>query len=223
MTLSEIQPGDRVVEPGPRIDARRLRGLAHPMRVQILELLELDGPATATILAERLGVRSGSTSWHLLKLAEHGFVEEVTGRGDRRQRWWRAAGSGWSMDHAEFVGDAELADASETLLSAVVSQQMLRANRFLQQDWTDAWRRSWILSTEFQLQLDPAGLAALKADLEVVIERYRRRPAQDDHTEAGAAEGVDTQAGVDRGGEDQDGRAQIVLQMQGFPYRPAGR
>jgi DNA-binding transcriptional ArsR family regulator len=59
------------------LDSRGLRGLAHPMRVQILDLLDLDGPATATMLADSLGVRSGSTSWHLLKLAEVGLIVEV--------------------------------------------------------------------------------------------------------------------------------------------------
>ena len=169
--------------------------MAHPLRVRILELLELDGPATATMLADRLNVRSGSTSWHLLKLAENGFVEEVD-RGDRRRRWWRAVQRGWSMDHSDFAEDPELADASEILLGAVVSQQMLRANRFLRQEWSADWRQSWILSTELGLRLDPAGMAALREDLWKVIERYRAEPV--------AAE---------------SGTEQIVFQMQGFPYR----
>jgi CubicO group peptidase (beta-lactamase class C family) len=36
------------------------------------------------MLAERLKVRSGTTSWHLQKLAEHGFIEEVRERGNLR-------------------------------------------------------------------------------------------------------------------------------------------
>lgn len=100
------------------------------------------------------------------------------------------------MDHSDFAEDPELADASEILLGAVVSQQMLRANRFLQQEWSADWRQSWILSTELGLRLDPAGLASLREDLWQVIERYRAEPvAADSDTE------------------------QIVFQLQDFPYR----
>jgi DNA-binding transcriptional ArsR family regulator len=184
--------------PAP-LDARRLRGLAHPLRVRILDVLELEGPATATILADRLGVKTGSTSWHLLKLAEAGFVEDVPDRGNRRERWWRAKQAGWGIDHAEFSDDAELADASQTVLNAVISQQSWRAQRFLDQDWSTAWRRSWILSTELGLQLDPQQLAALRADIWSVIERYKSRPSDNPDAE------------------------HVVFQMQGFPYRPASQ
>ena len=40
--------------PTRRLDARSLRGLAHPLRMSIFELLSLDGPATATGLARRI-------------------------------------------------------------------------------------------------------------------------------------------------------------------------
>ena len=69
------------------LDARSLRGLAHPLRVRMLWMLETDGPATATILADRLGERTGTTSWHLRELASCGFVEEVSDRGNKRERW----------------------------------------------------------------------------------------------------------------------------------------
>ena len=42
----------------PRIrhlDARSLKLLAHPLRVRIVGSLRADGPATATLLGERLG------------------------------------------------------------------------------------------------------------------------------------------------------------------------
>jgi predicted ArsR family transcriptional regulator len=51
----------------------------------------VDGPATATSLAARLGINTGQTSYHLRQLAQHGFVVDDTGRGNRRERWWRAA------------------------------------------------------------------------------------------------------------------------------------
>lgn len=60
---------------------RQLRALAHPLRVQLLGLLRLDGPATASRLAARVGESSGATSYHLRQLAAYGFVEDEPGQG----------------------------------------------------------------------------------------------------------------------------------------------
>lgn len=74
------------------LDARSLRGLAHPIRLRILGLLREGGPSTATALATEIGHSSGVTSYHLRQLAAYGFVvEDSEGRTGRRERWWRAA------------------------------------------------------------------------------------------------------------------------------------
>src|SRR3954453_21336811 len=67
-----------------------LRGLVHPVRLRLLDLLQADGPATATSLGQRIGQSSGVTSYHLRVLAEHGFIVEDEARGNARDRWWRA-------------------------------------------------------------------------------------------------------------------------------------
>lgn len=74
------------VTPSPQA----LKALAHPVRLRMLGLLRLDGPATATTLAGRLGLNTGTTSYHLRQLAEHGFVVDDPERGNGRERWWRA-------------------------------------------------------------------------------------------------------------------------------------
>ena len=53
-----------------------LKALAHPVRLRMLGLLRIEGPATATTLATRLGLNTGATSYHLRQLAQHGFVVE---------------------------------------------------------------------------------------------------------------------------------------------------
>src|ERR671932_2725663 len=70
------------------LDAGGLRALAHPLRVQLFNLLSFYGPATATTLAGRVGESSGSTSYHLRQLERHGLVREDTTRGNARARWW---------------------------------------------------------------------------------------------------------------------------------------
>ncbi len=76
--------------PAPRqtLSLEAIRLLAHPLRQRIERELRR-GPVTATSLARALGESTGLTSYHLRKLAKHGFVEEVPELGHGRERWWR--------------------------------------------------------------------------------------------------------------------------------------
>ena len=70
------------------MDAAQLRALAHPLRLQLLEVLRVEGPATASQLARRLGESSGATSYHLRALHRAGMIEEAKQR-NARERWWQ--------------------------------------------------------------------------------------------------------------------------------------
>lgn len=65
-----------------------LRALAHPLRIEIYDILSQFGPQTASSLAEQLGESSGVTSYHLRALAKHELIREVPDRGTARERWW---------------------------------------------------------------------------------------------------------------------------------------
>jgi DNA-binding MarR family transcriptional regulator len=54
----------------------QLRALTHPIRLRLLGLLRIDGPQTASDLARRTGLNTGSTSYHLRMLAKNGFIEK---------------------------------------------------------------------------------------------------------------------------------------------------
>ncbi|MFD6716591.1 helix-turn-helix domain-containing protein, partial [Micromonospora chalcea] len=70
-------------------DPRAMRALAHPTRLRLLGELRLRGPQTVGMLSERTGEAVGSVSYHVGKLAEHGFVTEAPDLArDRRERWW---------------------------------------------------------------------------------------------------------------------------------------
>src|SRR5688500_779793 len=74
-----------------RLDPTALRVLAHPLRVRLVGQLRAHGPATATILGERLGESSGLTSYHLRVLEQHGFVADAVDHPRKgRERWWRS-------------------------------------------------------------------------------------------------------------------------------------
>jgi DNA-binding transcriptional ArsR family regulator len=80
-------------------DPSALKALSHPLRVRLLATLREIGPATATELAKLLDTDTGSTSYHLRVLADHGFVEDASGeRRHPRERRWTAAHqrSSWS-------------------------------------------------------------------------------------------------------------------------------
>ncbi len=70
-------------------DARRWKAMSHPLRREMLAHLGEHGPATSTTIAEALGQNTGTTSYHLRVLADAGIIEEVPGRANGRERWWR--------------------------------------------------------------------------------------------------------------------------------------
>lgn len=155
------------------LDAKGLRALAHPVRVQLLGLLRKYGPSTATRLAERLGVNSGTASYHLRQLGAAGFVEEDTERGNARERWWR------SLHQMTELNDPELAErepqAALAYLQSVAATYTLRAQRTVNelQTMPRAWRDTFDMS-DWALRLTPEETAALRQELWSVLARYRR-------------------------------------------------
>ncbi|MER5878374.1 winged helix-turn-helix domain-containing protein [Streptomyces sp. NPDC001910] len=176
---------------------RNLRGIAHPLRVQILTSLRTEGPATATKVARRLGLNTGATSYHLRQLAEYGFITEAPSRGGRRERWWQAA-------HANtVVPDDEVLDGSEGLGSAYLQAlgqvwsgalaAAIEATPTLTPEWRDAQDFG-----DYALTLTPADAKELAAEIHALL---RRR------TSAAAASAA----------QPPDDAARVSFQFQLFP------
>jgi DNA-binding transcriptional ArsR family regulator len=93
------------------------RVLANPLRRRMLAYLQQHREANSTSLAKALGESTGTTSYHLRKLAELRFVEEIPERSTGRERWWRALPVNLetpdpaAMDPAEFAALADRAKA----------------------------------------------------------------------------------------------------------------
>jgi DNA-binding transcriptional ArsR family regulator len=161
------------------IDARRLRGIAHPLRLRILWALRERGPSTATKLAELLSQSSGATSYHLRQLAAYGFVVEVPGEGTERERWWRAAKRGSTFDLPP-SDDLEGRVLGEEYLRTVAGMYAERMQRAIGEiatappDWVDAGTLSDIM-----LRLTPDEARQLIAELFELAGRYRRSDAAD--------------------------------------------
>jgi DNA-binding transcriptional ArsR family regulator len=115
------------------LDVTAVRALAHPLRLRILDLLRFDGPATATMLAARVGESSGSTSYHLRQLARHGFIEEAPTHGGR-ERWWR-----YEERRTGIAGNTDSPNV-RTLLGELLSRESYALDRYLSASARDpAW------------------------------------------------------------------------------------
>ncbi|BCJ77279.1 transcriptional regulator [Catellatospora sp. IY07-71] len=152
------------------LDPRTLRGLAHPVRVQMLGMLRERGPSTATLLAAQLGLSSAATSYHLRQLAQHGFIVEDTDRGNARERWWRAAHRRTTVSDVapESYGDFEI------YLRAVTTQYAARVDRAISEYATrpEQWVHVGTFS-DWSRRLTPEETTAMQDELIEVINRYR--------------------------------------------------
>ncbi|MFF3115551.1 helix-turn-helix domain-containing protein [Kitasatospora sp. NPDC057904] len=163
-------------QPRRRIDATSLRGLAHPLRMRLLDELRANGPATSARLAERLGENTGTVSWHLRHLAEHGFIEEETDRGTRRERWWRAVRSRNVLNTTDFDRDPATKGALDVYLGEMLREQFRRVADAMAAELPEEWRGVGTVSGWSNLRLTPAQLRALNADLMAVIDRHTPDP-----------------------------------------------
>ncbi|MEU1278238.1 winged helix-turn-helix domain-containing protein [Streptomyces sp. NPDC005805] len=157
------------------LDPRSLRGLAHPLRMRLLATLRLDGPATASQLAGKLGESSGATSYHLRQLAAHGFVEDAPERGKGRERWWRAAEQGMLFDESlNSDPDPTVRGAADLYLHEHATMHTQEVANWLavQREWPEEWRRGADLS-DFTLRLTSAQALELNERLHDLIESYR--------------------------------------------------
>lgn len=168
------------------LDARSLRGLAHPLRMQLLDALRFGGPATASQLAEKLGESSGATSYHLRQLAAHGFVEDAPERGKGRERWWKAVHRGLRFDDALFSdADPAVRGAADVYLHQVATTQTQDLSTWLgnRASWPEEWNRVWDMSSA-TLRLTPELTRELIEQMHALIDTYRDRAAAEDDTDA---------------------------------------
>ena len=66
-----------------------LDALAHPVRLDLINFLMSNGPATASACARAVGDTPSNCSYHLRTLAKVGLVGEAVS-GDGRERPWQA-------------------------------------------------------------------------------------------------------------------------------------
>lgn len=163
---------------------KRLAGLVHPIRVRILQLLQTDGPSTATALAARVGQSSGVTSYHLRVLADLGFIVEDSERGTRRDRWWRAVhrATAFTFRAPEDPGNPEtVKDAKQWLRidADEAHRRMIAAIDTLPARWDELPNMPWQIN-EWPLRLTRDEARALGWQVSELVQQYRREPGDPD-------------------------------------------
>lgn len=152
-------------------DPQVLKALAHPLRGRLLGLLRVDGPSTATRLAERVGESSGATSYHLRRLEHYGLVGEL--RREGRERWWQALHQMTSWEADDLVGRPGGLEAHEQMQR----HQIELTGRRLKQ-WAEDGRRfgpQWAAVaglSDYVLRLTPEQARQCADEVHAVLDRW---------------------------------------------------
>lgn len=152
----------------PSLD--QIKALTHPVRVRMLGMLRIDGPATATTLATRLGLNTGATSYHLRQLAQHGFIVDDETLGNGRERWWKAAHASTVTQKERLPDDAASRETLDTYLQSAVTiyvqqlQQAMAERPLLPKAWRDVSTFS-----DWTWRLTPAQAESVKEQLAAML------------------------------------------------------
>jgi len=190
----DAHPGVRTLT-----DAKALAALANDSRSRIMDALKVDGPATASGVAERVGLAVGSASHHLKVLHEAGLVTEAPELAkDRRERWWRLADRGTRWSSSDLAEDPAAHGAARQAEALLLSRQVEKARGWMAEsetvpEWEDA-----AFATQNWLRVTPDELTEVAEEIIELLMRWSRRDVPDDGAE----------------------REPVLVFARGFPSRP---
>src|SRR4051794_8444742 len=158
-------------------DPRLVKALAHPLRVQILTVLE-ERTASPSDLAEELGAPLGNVSYHVRTLADLGLLKLVRRRTRRGavEHYYRARERATVSDKAwsqvpSVVRRSMVGVALEQAVDAAVTAA---GSGGFESEGTSVTRHSVALDDEAVRELGGA-LARLHAELATIEERAAKR------------------------------------------------
>lgn len=148
-----------------------MRALAHPARLALLEHLRHSGPATATQCAEVVDLSPSAVSYHLRALARAGFVAEAPGRGDGRERMWRATATRYELQAPQSPAERE---AMRALVESLVALDQSRVREYLDRlpEEPADWQRAAFFA-DVTLLVTADELVALNQALTELLAPYR--------------------------------------------------
>ncbi|WP_032402786.1 helix-turn-helix domain-containing protein [Rhodococcoides fascians] len=181
-------------------DMSELKALTHPIRLRLLYALRANKSMTATQLGDLVDESPASVSYHLRKLAEHGFVKEVENGSDKRQRWWSEANEeGFSWSENDFSDSPESLSVAKASKDSWLAHQWSRLRDF--DRTSESWGPEWVsaaFSSDDVLRLTAEETKQMGTEMRAVIDKWRR------HGENATS------------GE----REHVMVLMHGFPNTP---
>lgn len=160
----------------PIADPRRIRALAHPLRIELIDVLS-DAPdgLTATECAARTGESVASCSFHLRTLARYGYVEPGDRRG--REKPWRLVSRGHDF-RAALTTPSGVA-ALEEMISYQTDYQFARLRDSIHALGADTaeWREASTL-TSAGFWATAGELAEVQQALTAIWARFAKRNEQ---------------------------------------------
>lgn len=158
-------------------DPDRIRALAHPVRMDLIQYLDDVGEATATQCAAHLGETVANCSFHLRTLAKAGFIEPAPARG--REKPWRMSADDRTMSFER--GNPASRLAVTELAGLAMLREVDRVRTFMQQidepppEWADTFS---VLQSSFWATAEE--MAQLVRDAAALTDRFagRKDPAR---------------------------------------------
>src|ERR1700728_4328354 len=160
------RPDGPLTEPQTLSDARRLRALAHPVRIALIGKLVLHGPLTAAEASELIDEPPSTCSFHFRQLAKYGVVEEAGG-GKGRAKPWRMTTIGLSVTARD---DPASQLAEDALVRMVRERQFERYRTWLQTraGYPPRWREAGE-DSEYVFYLTVEELEQLSSELTAIL------------------------------------------------------
>lgn len=185
-------------------DLDALKVFTHPLRIRLYRALFTAREATASRLSEQVDEAVSLVSYHLRKMAAHGFIEEAPGHGsDGRERWWKvSAAHGFSFRSADFADRPEGVAVLSQVTRQLLATRAERYERYLDQQ--AAWPREWTdasFSSEYMPRLTSDELQEMAEEIGALMRRWIDRGRSAEET------------------GDTVGREHVAVQMYGFPSR----
>ncbi|NEA37264.1 winged helix-turn-helix domain-containing protein [Streptomyces sp. SID13031] len=160
-------------------DTSVIAAVHHPLRRRLIDLISVEGPSTASRLAEATGELVGNVSHHLKVLAAAGVIEEAPELAkNRRERWWRSAHPShlWSIADGADDPAAELIAVSDE--EARLAHQAAKVRGWFEdrQQYDEPWMRA-AFSAESWVTLTPERLAELSGRIQELLQEYSDEPS----------------------------------------------
>jgi DNA-binding transcriptional ArsR family regulator len=147
-------------------DARLVKGLAHPLRIQILRVLQ-DGVASPSEISETIDAPLGNVSYHVRFLARVGLIELASTKPRRGavEHYYRAAGR-------VLVSDEAWAQVPQVVRNSLFSSTLDQVGRVIGlAAASGGFEREDTHVSRTTLTVDDEGFAEIAGELAALMER----------------------------------------------------